>query len=174
MPKSFSGSSNLMRMLTKVSGAAQAILLSVALHGMAAAQSATEASRPFVSGGIQAQGGAGLDRTMKAGRPGRNLWIASVAALTAATVADGVTSWNKREGNRMLAGSGGTFGAKGVAIKGGVNALWIVGQVVALRRNASHRTLALVNIAGASVLGAIAYRNSGIGTAGGGLSGSRR
>jgi len=153
-------------MLTRVSRAAQVILLSVAVHGTALAQSAAVASQSFVSSRIGVRGGVGLDRTVKAEHSGRNLWIASVAALTAASVADGVTSWHKSESNRMLAGSGGTFGAKGVGIKGGVNALWIAGQVVALKKNASHRTLAIVNLAGASVLGAIAFRNSGIGTAG--------
>jgi len=164
-----------MRLLTRVSTIAPAIFLSVVLAGAAAAQSAAESGQSFVSRRIEAESRAGLEyRTAKAERAGRNLWIASVAALTAATVADGVTSWNKSESNRMLAGSGGTFGAKGAAIKGGINVLWIAGQVVALRRGASHRTLAIANIAGASVLGAIAYRNSGIGTGGAVVSGGFR
>ncbi len=88
------------------------------------------------------------------------LWLASVAALAASHVADTRSSWNKDEANRLLAGSNGRFGAKGAAIKTGVNALWIAGQVAALRRNPAHRTLAIINFAAASVLGALAWRNA--------------
>ena len=97
-----------------------------------------------------------------ANRSGRALWIASVAALGVANIADARSSWSKDEGNQVLAGAGGTFGGKGAAIKGGINAAWIVGQVIALRKNQAHRTVAIVNFAAASIFGALAYRNRSI------------
>ena len=104
-----------------------------------------------------------VPRKTEAGHPGRAVWIASIAALAAANVADARTSWNKSEGNSILAGSNGSFGARGVAIKGGVNGLWVVGQVIVLRRNPRYRTLAIVNFAAASIFATLAYRNHEIG-----------
>jgi hypothetical protein len=97
----------------------------------------------------------------------RGLWVASIAALVAANIADSMSSWRKDESNGVLAGGGGQFGMRGVAIKGGVNALWIVGQALALRKNRAYRTMSIANFAGAAVFGGLAYRNSAIGRGGG-------
>jgi hypothetical protein len=99
---------------------------------------------------------------METNRPGRMLWIASVVALGVANAADARSSWSKDEGNQVLAGRGGTFGAKGVAIKGGINVAWIVGQVIALRKNQAYRPMAIANFGAASIFGALAYRNGSI------------
>jgi hypothetical protein len=130
--------------------------------GLAPAQIPQEADRAIVSPKPEAPATWELKRGNEVGRPGRAVWIASIAALAAANVADAHTSWNKSEGNGILAGSNGSFGAKGAAIKGGVNGLWVVGQVIWLRKNSRYHTLAFVNFAAASLFGALAYRNQGI------------
>ena len=93
---------------------------------------------------------------------GRTVWIASVAALAAANVADARTSWNKGESNRVLAGGSGGFGPRGALIKGGVNGVWIVSQVIGFRKSPRYRTAAIVNFAAAAVFGALAHRNCAI------------
>jgi hypothetical protein len=97
------------------------------------------------------------------GQPGRGLWMASIAALAGANVADARSSWGKGETNRTLAGAQGDFGARGTLIKSGVNSVWVVGQLVALRKNPAHRRLlAIVNFAAASVFAVTSYHNYGI------------
>jgi hypothetical protein len=145
------------------------VAVALVWQGVVAAQDADARSGPAVSGELGATAGPLLYRSaprmapkVGAGRAGRALWMASVAALAAANVADAQSSWSKDEGNRVLAGAGGRFGAKGAALKGGINAVWIVGQVMALRRNPAHRTIAIVNFTAASVFGVLAYRNRNI------------
>lgn len=145
------------------------VAVALVLQGVAAAQDAEARSSPAVGGEFGATAGPLLDRPaprmapkVGAGRAGRALWMASMAALAAANMADAQSSWGKEEGNRVLAGGGGRFGAKGAALKGGINAVWIVGQVMALRRNPAHRTITIVNFTAASVFGALAYRNRSI------------
>ena|SRR5690242_17321061 len=119
------------------------LLLALALLSIAGAQTVPENLRPS--------------------RSGRAVWIASIAALTAANIADAHTSWNKTEANRLLAGKDGNFGTRGAAIKGGVNGLWVASQVFAFRKNPRYRTLAIINFAAASFLGAVSYRNQRMG-----------
>jgi hypothetical protein len=52
-------------------------------------------------------------------------------------------------------------------VKGGINALWIGSQVIALRKSREHRTMAIVNFTAASIFGVLAYRNSSIPPPGG-------
>ena len=150
---------------------AVAVVMSAAatlvLQGVAAAQEDGESSSPVESSEFVARRTPGMEAKAGTGRLGRALWIASVAALVAANVSDAKTSWNKCEGNGILAGTGGRFGAKGVAVKGGINALWIGSQVIALRKSREHRTIAIVNFAAASFFGVLAYRNSTIPPPGG-------
>jgi hypothetical protein len=143
--------------------------VALALQGVIAAQeggalSTTAGGREFVTGVAPR-----TEPKVEANRAGRALWIASVAALGVANIADARSSWSKNEGNRVLTGGGGTFGAKGAAIKGGINAVWIAGQVIALRKGQAHRTVAIVNFAAASIFGALAYRNRSIPAPAGGL-----
>lgn len=112
-----------------------------------------------------------LDRTdiPKPRQSSRGLWIASIVVLAGANFADAQSSWRKDEANRTLAGTQGTFGTKGALIKGGVNSLWVIGQLVSLRKNPTHRRLlAVVNFAAASIFVVAAYRNYGIPSTSGG------
>ena len=99
------------------------------------------------------------DRNFGGPAAGRKLWIASIVALAAANAADAHSSWSRYEGNRALMGPRQKFGARGAAIKGGVNAAWVVGQVLWLRKNPAHRALGVVNLAAASVFAALAWHN---------------
>ena len=94
--------------------------------------------------------------------PGRALWMASVAALAAANIADAHSSWSKYESNPAMAAPGRTFGARGAAIKGGVNAAWVVGQIFLLRKYHAHRALAVINLVAASAFAACAAHNYGV------------
>jgi hypothetical protein len=143
--------------------------VALALQGVIAAQEGG-ASSPTVGGReFVIEVAPRTEPKVEANRAGRALWIASIAALGVANIADARSSWSKNEGNRVLAGGGGTFGAKGAAIKGGINAVWIAGQVIALRKSHAHRTVAIVNFAAASIFGALAYRNRSIPGPAGGL-----
>lgn len=142
--------------------------VTLVLQGVAVAQEEGGSSSPGESSGFVARATPRTAAKTGTGRLGRAVWIASVAALAAANVADAKTSWSKYEGNGILAG-GGRFGAKGVATKGGINALWIGSQVIALRKTREHRAIAIVNFAAASIFGAVAYRNSSIPAPAGGL-----
>jgi hypothetical protein len=139
------------------------------LQGVAAAQDDDGVSITAVGSEFAATIAPRTEPKVEANHAGRALWIASVAALAVANIADASSSWSKNEGNRVLAGGGGTFGAKGAAIKGGINAAWIAGQVIALRKNKAHRSTAIVNFAAASIFGALAYRNRSIPAPAGGL-----
>ena len=98
---------------------------------------------------------------------GKNLWRASLAAVTAVNVMNAGSSWGKRELNPNLSGNNGRFGAQGGpqagnCREGGV----LVVESLVLRRQPSttklYRRLALVNFGTASVTGATAIRNLGI------------
>ena len=89
------------------------LLLALALLSIAGAQTVPENLRPS--------------------RSGRAVWIASIAALTAANIADAHTSWNKTEANRLLAGKDGNFGTRGAAMVAGANAIKIHGDYVPVR-----------------------------------------
>ena len=89
---------------------------------------------------------------------GKNLWRASLAAVTAVNVMNAGSSWGKRELNPNLSGNNGRFGAQGGlqagnCREGGV----LVVESLVLRRQPSttklYRSLALVNFGTASVTG---------------------
>jgi hypothetical protein len=136
--------------------------LALLLQGVVAAQDDGAVSSPALGREFVTAIAPRTAQKIETNRSGRALWIASIAALGIANIADARSSWSKDEGNQVLAGAGGTFGAKGAAIKGGINAAWIVGQMFALRKNHAYRTVAIVNFAAASIFGALAYRNRSI------------
>ncbi len=138
---------------------AAAVLL---LQGVVAAGDDGAVSSPALGREFVTASAPRMARKTEANRSGRGLWIASIAALGIANIADARSSWSKDEANQVLAGGRGTFGAKGAAIKGGINAAWIVGQVIALRKNHAYRTVAIGNFAAASIFGGLAYRNRSI------------
>jgi hypothetical protein len=81
----------------------------------------------------------------------RIIWLASIFAMTAGTAADAATSWHKRESNSLLASSDGTFGGKGVAIKGGIGAAMLIPQIVFRKHNDWHTAFAVGNFAEAGI-----------------------
>ena len=89
----------------------------------------------------------------------RKLWLVSLAALTAANVADAQSSWGRPELNGIL---GARFGGRGIAIKVGINGAWIVGQVIVLRRHRAYRAFAVGNFAAAGVFTGAAVHNYGV------------
>jgi hypothetical protein len=96
---------------------------------------------------------------------GRNLWRSSLVGLAAASALDIDSSWNKRELNPVLAGPGGTFGARGAALKLGMQAGLVSLEYLIIRRNPAgklYRITAVVNFLAASVIGAVAVRNYGV------------
>jgi hypothetical protein len=129
------------------------------LQGLVAAQDDGAVSSPAVGREFVTAIAPRTAPKIEANRSGRALWIASVAALGVANIADARSSWSKEEANQVLAGGRGTFGVKAATIKGGINAAWIVGQVIALRKNHAYRSTAIVNFAAASIFGGSAYRN---------------
>jgi hypothetical protein len=92
----------------------------------------------------------------------KKLFTASVAAVSAAAVADAGTSWGKAEMNPVLGQS--RFGLSQTGIKVGLVSAAIAGQLFLLRHHNQHAAMgfATVNFASAAVLGAIAYHNSTI------------
>jgi hypothetical protein len=64
-------------------------------------------------------------------RHSRKLWWASVAAVVVASALDARSSWGKPELNPLLAGSGGQFGTRSLAVKsaltgGSLTAMWLI------------------------------------------------
>ena len=95
-------------------------------------------------------------------RPSRlSRW--SRIALAAATAGDVATSYGKPEGNPLLRGPGGQFGARGVSIKLGIiGTALVVEKIIERRHPDAARPLAIVNAATAVGVAAIAVRNGRI------------
>src|ERR1019366_4973458 len=107
---------------------------------------------PFVS----------LESASMPANSGVTLWRASVAALAATNIMDVKSSWGKRELNPALAGSGGTFGARGALLKAGIVGGAVALQFLILRHGPSKsrcRALAAINFGGAGLVGSAAVRN---------------
>jgi hypothetical protein len=91
------------------------------------------------------------------------LWWASQVALVGATAADAASSWHQKELNPILAGPGGRFGGRGLAIKGATIGVTLsLENILALRAHKRPKALAIVNLAAAGVTGATAARNWGM------------
>jgi|SRR5450432_1376615 hypothetical protein len=91
----------------------------------------------------------------------RKLWQASLASLTVANVLDVQSSWGKHELNATLAGTDGTFGARGAATKSAMVAGLMGLETLVMRRCPSkklYRLLTVVNFgAGALVAGTVVH-----------------
>ncbi len=103
-----------------------------------------------------------LGATLPSEKPhSRKLWWASVAAVVVASALDAHSSWGQPELNPLLAGSGGRFGTRSLAVKsaltgGSVAALWLI-----LRRHPGfERPAAATNTALAASFVAAAVHNS--------------
>jgi len=81
----------------------------------------------------------------------RIIWMASIFAMTAGTAADAATSWHRRESNSLLASSNGTFGGKGLAIKGGISAGMLAPQLIFRKHHDWHTAFAVGNFAEAGI-----------------------
>ncbi|HTQ57499.1 MAG TPA: hypothetical protein VMI94_23680 [Bryobacteraceae bacterium] len=92
----------------------------------------------------------------------KRLFQASVAAVSAAAVADAATSWGKAETNPLLGQS--RFGMAQTGIKIGLVSAALAGQYFIVHRHSQRAAAAFtaVNFASAGVLGAVAYHNSTI------------
>jgi hypothetical protein len=89
----------------------------------------------------------------------KKLFAASIAAVTAAAVADAGTSWGKAESNPVLGQS--RFGASQAGIKIGLVSAALAGQYLVMRHHSrAAGTFAAINFASAGVLGAVAAHNS--------------
>lgn len=78
---------------------------------------------------------------------GKALWIASLAALGAASVLDATSSWGKPELNPLLRGSDGHFGPRSATIKLSVAAAGSLFQWLVLRKHPKgYRAAAIGNI----------------------------
>jgi hypothetical protein len=89
----------------------------------------------------------------------RILWMASIAAMTAATASDAYSSWHKRESNGLLASSDGSFGAKGVAIKASIGGAVLIPQIIFHKHRDWHMAFALSNFAEAGIFAGAAAHN---------------
>ena len=90
----------------------------------------------------------------------RPLYWASVAAVTAANVADVHSSLGKLEANPLLRSADGRFGSRGVTIKSGIAAGNIGVQALILRRwPKARKAAAIANFIAAGALVAVAARN---------------
>ena len=107
--------------------------------------------------------GAGLLFTSQPARAEHRLFKASLGILAAGTAADAATSWGKMEGTPWLRDARGRFGARGLAIKGGIAGGVALGTWLIHRRHpGADRPLAVVNFAvGGSAL-ALAVHNHGV------------
>jgi len=90
------------------------------------------------------------------------LWIASMFAMAAGTSADAATSWHKKESNRLLASSDGTFGPKGLGIKAGLAGGLLLPQILFRRHNDLRTAFTIGNFAQAGFFTGVAVHNMGI------------
>ena len=89
----------------------------------------------------------------------RIIWIASIFAMTAGTAADAATSWHRRESNSLLASSNGTFGGKGLAIKGGISAGMLAPQLIFRKHHDWHTAFSVGNFAEAGIYAGTSIHN---------------
>lgn len=91
---------------------------------------------------------------------GQMIYLASVASLIAAHVADVHSSWGRLEANPLLRSADGRFGVKGLAVKSSLVAGHLTIQALILRKwPKGRKTVAILNFALAGTVGVIAVRN---------------
>jgi len=94
--------------------------------------------------------------------PGKNLWRASIATLTAANLMDVHSSWGKHELNSTLSGPTGTFGRQGALIKLGFQGGLAGIEYLITRGHPTgklYRKLAFINFGASAAIGAVAAHN---------------
>jgi hypothetical protein len=105
--------------------------------------------------------GGGIVSSTQPEKPvSKKLWWASVAAVTAASVFDAGSSWNKQELNPLLRTSNGRFGARGIEIKSAIVGASIVCQWLGLRHHPRMaKSLSILNLSVAGVTAGAAAHN---------------
>jgi hypothetical protein len=93
-------------------------------------------------------------------RPSRKMWLASVALLAAASVADAASSWGRPELNPVLRSANGRFGGRAVGIKCGlVGATLTMEWLLGRNRPQADRPFAWMNFAAGAGTAAAALHN---------------
>lgn len=92
--------------------------------------------------------------------PAQRLWQISLVSLATAHIVDSHSSWAKCEANPFVAGSGGTFDARSLALKSAVYGGLSAFEFVTGRHHPSlYRWFSAVNFGVAGGLGALAAHN---------------
>ncbi|MGH9584111.1 MAG: hypothetical protein ACRD4O_14380 [Bryobacteraceae bacterium] len=92
----------------------------------------------------------------------QRLWMGSICAVLAASAFDAASSWGKREANPLLASSNGNFGARGLAMKGGIAAAVLAPQWWFRKHKQLRTAFILANFADAAVFTAVSAHNLGV------------
>jgi hypothetical protein len=99
-----------------------------------------------------------------ASRPNSRAWKLSLLALAAAASADALSSWGKQEANPLLRSSNGTFGVRGLTIKGGLTGASVVPQYMMRNNSKARKTFTILNFAETAMFTALAVHNFSIPT----------
>jgi hypothetical protein len=87
------------------------------------------------------------------------IWALSIAAVLGGTTMDAVSSWGKAETNPLLRSANGTFGARGLLIKGGLAGAMIAPEFLLRNNEEAKKKLAIVNFVAAGVFSAVVLHN---------------
>jgi hypothetical protein len=87
------------------------------------------------------------------------VWGASIAALLGGTTMDAASSWGKSESNPLLRSANGTFGMKGLMIKGGLAGAMLAPEIMMRNNEDAKKKLAIVNFIAAGVFSAVVFHN---------------
>ncbi len=87
------------------------------------------------------------------------VWAASIAALLGGTTMDAASSWGKSESNPILRSANGTFGMRGLLIKGGLAGAVIAPEILMRNNEEAKKKFAIVNFVAAGVFSAVVFHN---------------
>jgi hypothetical protein len=87
------------------------------------------------------------------------VWAASIAALLGGTTMDAASSWGKSETNPILRSANGTFGMRGLLIKGGLAGAVLAPEILMRNNEEAKKKFAVVNFIAAGVFSAVVFHN---------------
>lgn len=87
------------------------------------------------------------------------IWTISIAALLGGTTMDAASSWGKAETNPILRSANGTFGMRGLMIKGGLAGAVIAPEILMRNNEEAKKKFAIVNFIAAGVFSAVVLHN---------------
>jgi len=87
------------------------------------------------------------------------IWVASVAAVLGGTTMDAASSWGKAETNPILRSANGTFGMRGLMIKGGMAGAMLAPEILMRDNEEAKKKFAIVNFIAAGVFSAVVFHN---------------